>query len=84
VFVGCQEGLVHRHIYTDRFHGLDGFNMVEFDDKVEDRLDNPIIQKEPAAVAMLKLVNQYPGTLSLSAYAIDMQILYLKFVTLRE
>jgi inosine-uridine nucleoside N-ribohydrolase len=61
VYVGCHEGLVHKHVYTDRFHGFDGFNDVHFEQVPTDEPENPIIHDEPAAQAMIRLVKQYPG-----------------------
>ncbi len=63
MYVGCHEGLVHRHVYTDRFHGVDGFNMVDFaelPDK-EQELESPIVEDEPSPQAMVRLVKKYPG-----------------------
>lgn len=38
--------------------------MVVFDDMPKDDPDNPIIQDEPSAVAMVRFVAQYPGKLN--------------------
>jgi inosine-uridine nucleoside N-ribohydrolase len=64
VYVGCHEGLVHRHVYTDRFHGVDGFNMVEFPElpeKEQEESGSPIVEDEPSPQAMVRLVKKYPG-----------------------
>jgi hypothetical protein len=59
--VGCTEGLVHTHVYTDRFHGIDGFNMVEFDGTHQDDPENPIVEDEHSSQAIAKLVKKYQG-----------------------
>ena len=60
VYVGANDGLVekYKHIGTP-FHGEDGFGNIIFD-------KHPNLSKirtdEPACIAMLRIVKQFPGT----------------------
>ncbi len=44
------------------FNGVDGFCDVQFEDRPTDDPDNPIIRQEHAALAITRLVCQFPGT----------------------
>ena len=48
--------------FLDRhFHGLDGFCDVKFESDPVDDPANPIIRQEHAAVAITRMVKQYPS-----------------------
>lgn len=68
---------MHTHIFTDRFHGLDGFNLVQFSDptqKEDEELagPDPLVDAEHAAVAMVRIVKKYPGESAWANYSIDL------------
>ena len=60
IYVGANDGLVekYKHIGTP-FHGEDGFGNTKFD-KLPDL--SKIRTDEPACIAMLRIVKQFPGT----------------------
>ena len=61
VFVGARKGLVH-DVNKDNFHGLDGFNCVQFD-------WTPDVSKvkENAVLEILNLVTKYPNQIKVLA-----------------
>ena len=62
VFVGARKGLVHDYENVDKFHGLDGFNCVQFD-------WTPDVSKvkENAVLEILNLVTKYPNQIKVLA-----------------
>lgn len=65
VYKGSNKPLVHEGFEATYFHGLDGLGDAKLDIAVS--LDQ--IQKEHAVTAMLRLVNEYPGEITLVALA---------------
>ncbi len=57
VYLGSEEALVLPFRHGDIFHGHDGFNGLEFDSDP----DVSKVNEELAAVAIGKIINQYPG-----------------------
>lgn len=62
VYVGANEGIVHKFVHPTGtlFHGTDGFCNVKFDDDPMEAPDKDVIKEEHAAIAIMRLVNQFP------------------------
>ena len=63
VYRGATEALVVPDESNENYHGVDGFNDVEFDDEPDVRR----VKNEMAASAISRLVKQFPGEVDLIA-----------------
>lgn len=65
VYRGCAKPLIGKGPDATHFHGIDGMG----DAANPEQVDMGIIQSEHATLAMLRLVNQFPGEITLIALA---------------